>query len=108
MTLSVTAAPCQLPQRGSQGCAIGPPPLASPFGGGAQCAHWAERAFLTPKKGEGHPWENLLPTGAPLRLSVIEFVGLILGLAGELQSQLAVGDLIRRRQDDGAVGLAAL
>ena len=67
-----------------------------------------EGKTLPPKIGEGHPWENLLPTGAPLRLSVIEFVGLILGLAGELQSQLAVGDLVRRRQDDGAVGLAAL
>ncbi len=81
-----------------------PPPL-----GEVPSAHTGRRGHsLPPKKGEGHPWENLLPTGAPLRLSVIEFVGLILGLAGELQSQLAVGDLVRRRQDDGAVGLAAL
>ena len=35
-SLSVTASPCQLPQRGSQGCTFGTLPLASPCGGGAQ------------------------------------------------------------------------
>ena len=34
-SLSVTASPCQLPQRGSQGCTFGTLPLASPCGGGA-------------------------------------------------------------------------
>ena len=43
-----------------------------------------------------------------MRLSVIELVGLILGLAGELDTQLAVSPLVGGGQDDGAVGLTAL
>ena len=43
-----------------------------------------------------------------MRLSVIELVGLILGLAGELDAQLAVSPLVGGGQDDGAVGLTAL
>src|SRR5699024_4260269 len=38
--------------------------------------------------------------------SVIQVVGLILGLAGELEAQLLIGALVGGREDDGAVGLA--
>ena len=69
--------------------------------GGSLVTFWPSRKSLAPQgetlqKTRQAPLGDPSPGGASLRLSVIQIVGLILGLAGELEAQLLIGALVRR------------
>ena len=86
------------PRRGSQEGAFGAILLASPCGGGAQCAHWAERAaypilcpprmrsFTVPEVGRSRPLKCLESVVLPLPLSPTMAVTLSCGIVRSIPS----------------------